>query len=660
MAKTMDGKSATPDAALIEMLKTHCPEVFTEDKIDIEKLKRSLGQGISVDRERYGLNWAGKGDCFRHIQEPTTATLLPLKDESVDFDNTENIFIEGDNLQVLKVLQKSYYGKIKMIYIDPPYNTGNDSFIYSDRFQETQEEYLRRIGDKDVEGNLMTDGFFRKNSSDSGHFHSHWLTMMYPRLFLARNLLRQDGYFVVSIDDAELSNLQSIMNEVFGEENYIATLVWDRNRKNDAKFFSVGHEYMLVYAKDKQFLRDSDTILRAPKEGIEDVRVEFSRLRKKHKDEWGAIAKGLREFFRDMEEDDPRLPLARFNKVDEKGPYRDDGNINWPGGGGPTYEVLHPVTGKPCKIPRSGWRYPTKKRMDEEVEAGRVVFGVDETTVPRVRTNLFESSTQVMKSVHYSYAQTAAQVFDAIFDGVRVFDNPKHYVDLLSLVDYFTDKDDIVLDFFAGTGSTAHAVMELNVRDGGKRKFIMIQLNEPVNPDVNTGQNAIGLGLKTVSDIGKERIRRVSKQIASDLTGRREEHDLGMKVLRLGLSNFKIWRSYIDGADDLEAQMEMFVDNVNDNAVAENILYELILKSGLDLNVSVEARKANGRKYFALDGGRLIVCLEEKATQGLIDTIIQSKPEKVIFLDKAFSGNDQLKTNTALQMEAEKIDFTVI
>ncbi len=247
-------KSASLDIAQdkINKLKQIFPEAFAESKIDFDRLKESLGESIETNGERYGLSWAGKSDCFRHIQESTTATLLPVKKESSDFDNTENIFIEGDNLQVLKVMQKSYYGKIKMIYIDPPFNTGSDSFIYPDRFSESQDEYLKRIGDKDIEGNLIKDGFFRKNTKDTGHFHSNWLLMMYPRLFLARNLLRQDGVIFVSIDDNEVHNLKMVMNEVFGEDNYLAQITWKKKTGAGAKTrgFITLHEYVLCYFKN--------------------------------------------------------------------------------------------------------------------------------------------------------------------------------------------------------------------------------------------------------------------------------------------------------------------------------------------------------------------------------------------------------------------------
>jgi adenine-specific DNA-methyltransferase len=247
----MDGKSLNITEEKLSRLKEIIPEAFTENKIDWEKLKAALGDDIEFKNERYVLNWAGKSDAFRALQSPSTATLVPCKEESVNFDKTENIFIEGENLEVLKVLQKSYFGKIKMIYIDPPYNTGNDNFIYPDKFSETREEYLSRIGDRDETGFMTREGLFRKNSKDSGHYHSNWLSMMYPRLFLARNLLRDDGVIFVSIDDNEVHNLRLLMNEVFGEENFVNSIIWQKkySPSNDAKWLSDNHDYLLLYAK---------------------------------------------------------------------------------------------------------------------------------------------------------------------------------------------------------------------------------------------------------------------------------------------------------------------------------------------------------------------------------------------------------------------------
>jgi adenine-specific DNA-methyltransferase len=281
-----------------KQLRELMPEAFSEDKLDLDALKRALGESAVVESgERYALTWAGKGDAYKVLQTPTTATLRPQRDLSVNFDQAQHVFIEGENLEVLKVLQKAYFGAVKLIYIDPPYNTGSDSFIYPDRFQESREDYLRRINDLADDGRLMREGFFRKNSKENGHYHSNWLSMMLPRLYIARNILREDGFLVVSIDDNEIYNLRSLLDEIFGEENFVAVLVFDRNRKNDAKLFSVGHEYMVVYARNKVALSELNIRLRAPKEGVEDIREEFERLCKLHANNWKAIAEDLREFY---------------------------------------------------------------------------------------------------------------------------------------------------------------------------------------------------------------------------------------------------------------------------------------------------------------------------------------------------------------------------
>lgn len=358
------------------------PDIFSEGKVDSAKLRAAVGELADETPERYSFSWAGKRKAIQLLQTPTRATLVPAPDESVDFDETQNLFIEGDNLEVLKLLYKPYFGRVKMIYIDPPYNTGSD-FVYPDNYADPLSTYLQLTGQQDTAGNLLTS-----NAETSGRFHSAWLSMMYPRLFMARQLLREDAFMVVSIDDAEINNLRLVLNELFGEENFVATLVWDRNRKNDAKLFSVGHEYMVVYARNKQYLKENEIVLRAPKEGIDDVRSEYARLREQYKDDDKAVAVGLKQWFSGFESDDPRKPLARFSKVDARGPYRDDWNMNWPGGGGPTYDVIHPVTGKSCRKPQNGWALPSKERMDEEIAKGNVVFGKDETTIPSLEVVL--------------------------------------------------------------------------------------------------------------------------------------------------------------------------------------------------------------------------------------------------------------------------------
>lgn len=629
------------------------PEVFTEGgKIDFERLKLALGESIDTGKERYGMNWPGKADCFKAIQQPSMATLVPVKDESAEWDTTENLIIEGDNLEVLKLLQKSYLGQVKMVYIDPPYNTGND-FIYPDNYSESLDTYLRYTGQVDSEGRK-----YSTNTEADGRFHSKWLNMMYPRLYLARNLMREDGVIFISIDDAEVDNLRKLCNEIFGEENFAVALVWDRNRKNDAKYFSVGHEYMLVYFKNKGLLSERQTSFRAAKEGVEEIKSEFDRLKKLHKNDWDLVQNGIQEFYDTIPNDDPRNPLTRFAKVDEKGPYRDDGNINWPGGNGPRYEVLHPQTKKPCKLPTSGWRYPKPERFWEEVGNGRIVFGPDETTIPRVRTNLFENTGQVMVSVHYSYAQTAANQFNSIFDGERVFDNPKPVDDLKRLAAYVTGPDDLILDFFAGSGTMGQAVLDLNKKDGSNRKFILVQLPEPTERK----------DFRTIAEITKERVRRVIKKLNDDDAGKLDlenglKPDRGFKVFKLQSSNFKTWKSEPEGrfgtAEEqvagLSQLLEMHVHHIVGGRTPEDLLYEILLKSGFPPTTAIETLTLAGQTVFSIADGTMLICLEKVLTPEIIKEMAARKPERVVCLDEGFAGNDQLKTNAVQTMKTKGV-----
>jgi adenine-specific DNA-methyltransferase len=631
------------------------PEVRTEGgKIDFARLQLDLGETVDVGKERYGMNWPGKADCFKTIQRPSLGTLLPAREKSVNFDEAENLIIEGDNLEVLKLLQKPYQGKVKLIYIDPPYNTGND-FIYPDNYAESLETYLEYTGQVDSEGRK-----FSNNTETDGRFHSKWLCMIYPRLYLAQNLLREDGFVVVSIDDAELCNLRAALNEVFGEDNFVAVLVFDRNRKNDAKLFSVGHEYMVVYARNKSLLKERDVKLRAPKEGIEEIREEFNRLRTLYPNSWDSVTAGLRDFYDTFEEDDPRAPLARFTKADEKGPYRTDGDPSWPGGGGPRYDVPHPVTGKSCKVPSRGWVWPTYERMKEEIAAGNVVFGADETTIPSVRRNLFDKDEQVMRSVAFSYAQKATQDFAKIFNGLKVFENPKSYLDMERIVRYLTGPTDIVLDFFAGSGTTAHGTILANRADQGSRQFILVQLPEPISAESDVGRAALSIGCKTVSDITIERVRRVVADSAvegqSELSfesGLRE----GFRVFKLATSNFNVWSA--DTArttpEALESQLELYINHIKEGRHWEDLLHEILLKSGFPLTTPVETVGIESKAVHSAANGAMLICLDKNLTHEVIRGIADLKPQRVVCLDEAFAGNDELKTNAVLIMKSKGV-----
>lgn len=601
--------------------------------VDFDQLRQELSDHIvEGPQERYRLDWPGKRESLAIANAPIVKTLRPAVEESSNFDATRNLFVEGDNLDSLKLLQIAYLGQVKFIYIDPPYNTGGD-FIYSDDFSVDAKVFFEQSMQSDSSGNRLV-----ANLETSGRYHSDWLSMIYPRLKLARNLLRDDGFIAVSIDDIECHSLKRIMDEIFGESNFIASLVWDRNRKNDAKYFSVGHEYMLVYVRSLQELKDHDIKLRAPKEGVEEVRELFLTLRKTHGDDWGAISAGLREFYRTLGENDPRLPLARFTKVDEKGPYRDDGNINWPGGGGPTYEVLHPVTGRPCKLPRSGWRYPNKQRFNEEVEKGRIVFGPDETTVPRVRTNLFENNDQVLTSVRYSYAQTATLEFEEIFDGKRVFENPKNYKDISLLVNYLSGPDDIVMDFFAGSGSTAHGVMHANATQGGNRQCISVQIPEDTVED----SIARGAGYTTITDLCKERLRRAGKKILEGDCHPDWKRDVGFRVLKVDTSNMK--DVYYRPDELRQSDLLDMVDNVKEDRTAEDLLFQVLVDWGVDLTLPIRREMVQGKTVYFVDDNALVACFDRGVTEDLVKELAGHQPLRVVFRDNGFVS-DAAKIN---------------
>lgn len=617
-------------------LKQLLPDLFTnEGKLDPDELKKLIAGDLGSESERYEFRWHGKSASKRMAFTPSRAALEYDPARSVNPEKAGgNMIIEGENLEVLKLLTSSYRERIKCIYIDPPYNTGKD-FVYSDNFAKDKKAYWEETGA--TEDGIKVDS----NSDSNGRYHSDWLSMMHSRLLIARQLLTYNGFIVVSIDDAEFYNLKKVLDDTFGDENCIATLVWDRNRKNDATFFSVGHEYMVVYARDKQYLRDDGVKLRASKEGIDDVKAEFEKLRKLHNDDWELVRLGLKKFYEGMDDDDPRKPLQRYSKVDDKGPYRDDGNINWPGGGGPTYDVLHPKTGKPCKLPASGWRYSKNETMQKEIDSGKIAFGPDESTVPGIRTNLFDKTTQVMKSVDFSYAQTASQAFNKIFDNKRVFDNPKHYEDIKRVVEYLTDDDDIILDFFAGSGTTGHAVIELNKYGISSRQFIMVQFPEKVNDKKKTGKTALAMGLKKISDITIDRVKRVIQ----GFNGQLPFDEAGFKVYKLTKSSFPRVEFAPDPDKTSEENVELLKEYIKEKETAfhiafekEKIFDEVLLKNGfmLDYVLTQLEQFTKNEVYLVKDTYReALLCLDIPIDLTTIDYFKEHKEQRFICLEQA-------------------------
>lgn len=622
----MDGKSLNITEEKLDQLKEILPEAFTENKIDWEKLKAALGDEIEFKNERYVLNWAGKSDAFRALQAPSTATLAPCKEESVNFDTTGNLFIEGENLEVLKVLQKAYFGKIKMIYIDPPYNTGNDHFIYPDRFSESKDEYLSRIGDKDETGLMTREGLFRKNSKDSGHYHSNWLSMMYPRLFLARNLLREDGVIFVSIDDNEVHNLRLLMNEVFGEENSISFAGWQKvySSKNQAQLLSNDFEFVLIYAKN-----------------INNFQI------------------GLLPRTDDMNK--------RYQNPDN------DPRGNWKPGDlvaaeerkGGHFIVRNPITGKEYDVPSGKhWAF-SEPVMKEMMRDNKIYFGKNNVSFPSFKQFLNEVkqgrvASSLLLHKDYGHTDEAKKDFIKIFggEGKSIFETlkPIRLIQNLSKICNMQNSD-VIIDFFAGSATTAQAVLALNNEDGGNRKFICVQLPEKCAED----SEAFKAGYKTIAEIGKERIHRVIKKINEDqegkldLDGHAAKQDLGFKVFKLRESNFKIWRTNIETEEELVTQMQQHLEPLDEHAKQEDVLYELLIKSGVPLTAKIEENKG----YLLVNDNEVALMLE-KVDEKIIKQIIAAKPKKVFTLDRLFKNNDKLKTNTALQMKDAGIEFKVI
>lgn len=640
----MDSKTMDIVAENVSKLKELFPEAFTEGKVDFEVLKEVLGEYVDGREERYSFTWNGKSKARMIAQTPSAGTLRPCKDESVDWDTTQNLFIEGDNLEVLKLLQKSYHKKVKMIYIDPPYNTGND-FVYKDDFKDNIKNYKEITGQADSEGRS-----FSSNPETSGRYHTNWLNMMLPRLKLARSLLRDEGVICISINDKELYNLKLLIDQIFGEENFIATLVWEKGRKNDAKRVSVGHEYMVLYAKNLSFIEEITAPWREHKEGITEIIETYNEAKKSFGEDYEKISEKLVSFYKFLPPDHPSKKYARSRFVDKRGIWRDN-NITWPGGGGPKYDVIHPITGKPCKVPDDGWRF-VEATMIEKIRDGYIHFREDHTQPPILKSYLYidpDSQTedeevggkkQVMGSVFYRHSQPSNDVIKELF-GDKVFENPKDHEILARLINYCTDEEDIILDFFAGSGSTAQAIYELNNKYSSKRKFILVQLPELCSKD----SLASSKGFSTIAEISKKRILLAAAKIKEDNPN--YQGDLGFKVFKLDSTNIKPWELDFDLTEqDLEDQ----IDNIKYERMEEDVLYEILLKYGLDLTLPIKEHRIAGHKVFDIGMGALMICLSDDISLEVVEGIAKLKEElnpeimRVVFKDSGFA-NDVIKTN---------------
>ncbi|MEK7764147.1 MAG: site-specific DNA-methyltransferase [Nitrospirota bacterium] len=600
------------------------PEIRTEGgKLDFERLKFALGESVDVGKERYGMNWPGKADCFKTIQMPSLATLRPCPEESVNFETTENLIIEGDNLEVLKLLQKSYLGKVKMIYIDPPYNTGND-FIYPDNYSESLQTYLEYTGQVDAEGKK-----FSTNAETDGRFHSKWLNMMYPRLYLARNLLRDDGLIFVSIDDNEIVNLRSLMDEIFGPDNFLGQItILSNPRGRQSEMIATTHEYLIAYARNEDIGSLQGQSLSDAR--LDEYKYETSDGRKyrlrglRHRGNASRRIDRPKMFFPifvnpTSREVSPQQSAAFPVEVYPRKSSGEDGRWEW--GPDTTKERIHLLEAV-LIAGREEWDiYQREFLIDEGGQSRRLKW----------------KSVWDEKDINY---QNGKGELKDLF-GDSPLDYPKPTYLLRKVIEGAADENDLVLDFFAGSGSTAHALLDLNEQDGGHRSYILVQLPE------STGCT----DYPTIADICKERVRRVIKKLNEEDAGKLDlegakAQDRGFKVFKLSESNFKPWNAEAPHeVGSLEKQLDLHVDHIREGRTVDDLLYEILPKSGYPLTTSVEALQLAGKQVHSVAGGLLFVCFERELTLELIRAMAEKKPERVVCLDEGFAGNDQLKAN---------------
>ncbi|MET8393757.1 site-specific DNA-methyltransferase [Streptomyces anthocyanicus] len=575
----------------LDLLARLFPDAVIDGAVDIEALRDLLGENAAPNTaEAFGLRWPGMAEARRLSTLPATGTLLPKPEESVDWDNTRNIVIEGDNLEVLRLLRRGYTNKVDVIYIDPPYNTGSDDFVYNDKRTTSWTEHETAAGQRDEDGALQIgEGSDRAQDRRIGASrHSTWLSMMYSRLLVAHHLLRETGVAIVAIDDVEHARLKLLMDRVFGAENFIASVTWQGGRKNDAHFLSQSTDYMLIYVKDVGAL--SDVRWREQKPGLDSILAAGRKAWTDSGEDEVLATRLMKEWWANLAPDDPRRASEHYNYV--------DGNNGRPGSvyfssdlRSPNprpnlcYEVLHPVTGNPANMHPNGWAYE-RTRMTQLLAEGRIKFGADEQTRPTLKRYLDETSTQSVLPVFYTDRRAASKRLDTLL-GKGVFSFPKDENVIARWIDLVTQSNPeaLVLDFFAGSGTTGHAVMNLNAADGGNRRYLLVQLDEPVDKD----------GYDTIADIARERLRRAGKQIASKQTPDTANIDTGFRSYHLASSNVRAW----DGAPNQLNLLES-VDNLVAGRTTDDLLVEMMLRLGVDLTTPLETREVTGSTLYNL------------------------------------------------------------
>lgn len=589
----------------LEALYQIAPSCFTEVKddktgelrhvVNFKTLRQLLGDNAVEDAdEMYQFTWPGKQEARREAARPTTKTLRPVVEDSVDWDNTQNLYIEGDNLEVLKLLQKSYMGKVKMIYIDPPYNTGND-FVYDDDFAVSQHEHDLATGDVDELGLR-----YRKNTDTNGKFHSDWCSMMYSRLMVARSLLSEDGVIFVSIDDNEQKNLKNICDEIYGSTNFLAQVIWERafSPINLMKHFSPSHDYILVYAKNGE----------------------------------NAVCNGIKrsEEANDRYSNPDNDPRGVWSSSDiSVGPAIQENvyTITTPSG-----REVEPPAGRSWRLSRKAFR--------ERLQDNRIWFGPDGNGVPRMKRFLSElrktgvTPMTIWKHTEVDHSQGATQKLAKLFDGKKYFDYPKPVTLIQRCISLYSNKDSLILDFFSGSATTAHAVMQLNAEDCGNRKYIMVQLPEETPED----SEARKAGYNTIPEIAKERIRRAGKKIKEESPLTTQNLDTGFRVFRLADSNFEEVKKAPAEYD--QAQLDLFLNNVKSDRTDLDLLFGAMLSWGVQLSLPMTSEEVDGKMIYSVNDGDLVVCFADDITENIVKAMADKQPLRVLFRDSCFDRDD--------------------
>ncbi|WP_138859795.1 site-specific DNA-methyltransferase [Exiguobacterium mexicanum] len=600
----------------IEKLKELFPEIFTENKVDIDKLRLALGENVEKEKERYEFTWNGKTEAIQLSQKQTTGTLIPSKEESVNWDTTQNLYIEGDNLEVLRVLQNSYRNKVKMIYIDPPYNTGND-FVYEDDFSDNIKNYKKNIQEN-----------MKSNPETNGRYHTDWLNLMYPRLRLARNLLREDGSIFISIDDNELTNLRKLCDEVFGEENLFAQIIVQSNKRGQTyKQVSKTHEYLLIYTKKNE--------------------TEFNELPKSEENSDLNLEDNIGKFnIRELRNRNPKF--GKFNRPNLFYPfYVNTKNLDKDGFYPVSLEKSDEYNIEVYPFNSSGiescWRWG-KTLSNDNIQTNTLMSNLVAKRKNDGNYNIYEKyrkSTYKPKSIwdDIGFITEKGTVELGKIGLSSYFDFPKP-IDLLKQALLIgTNKDDIILDFFSGSGTTAHAVMQLNSEDEGNRRFIMVQLPELMDEK----SVAFKDGFKNICDVGKERIRRAGGKIVEENKDKKgiENLDIGFRVFKLDETNLKLWD---EESINLEKNLLDLVEPVKEGRSQEDVVYEILLKYGIELTVPIEETKIAGKNIYFVGMGYLLICLERDLTLEHIEEMAKQKPARIVFYDEGFK-DDTVRTN---------------